>query len=424
MALLLRRIRSRLPARFPAYYGWVMLPVAMLGLVATSPGQTFLVSVFNPFLRESLGLSHSQLTGTYMLGTLFAALPQPYFGALMDRFGIRRMLFFAVLLLGGACFFIAGVRTLVGLFFAFLGLRMFGQGAIALLASNTVAMWFRARLGTVAGISSMAFSAASAFLPAVVLGLITSIGWRPAYAVLGVSVLVVMLPVVVFIYHNGPSDVGQPIDGRAIALQGSGPVGADGPSLSRPEALRSRAFWIAAGAWVVWGMIATAVIFNIVPLFAASGLSAETAAASFLFLSAAAVSTQILGGLLADRLPLNLLIFASTLALAAGVWTLMNLEGLEHVRLYAVLFGIGQGLLTIIDGTLWARYYGRANLGRIRGVVRTAGVAGTSVGPFLMGLTFDLTGGYRTSLWIFFLLVLPLIAAALFASPPAKRSHA
>ena len=82
------------------YYGWLMVPLAMVTALATSPGQTYGVSVFNPSLREALAISHSQLTGAYMLGTLLAALPQPFFGKLMDRLGIRRLSGIVVVALG------------------------------------------------------------------------------------------------------------------------------------------------------------------------------------------------------------------------------------------------------------------------------------------------------------------------------------
>lgn len=49
------------PAR-RVFYGWIILPIATAGLIATSPGQTYGVSVFNEPLRQSLGLSHSQLS--------------------------------------------------------------------------------------------------------------------------------------------------------------------------------------------------------------------------------------------------------------------------------------------------------------------------------------------------------------------------
>ena len=88
-----------------------MLPIAMLAQAATSPGQTHGVSIFNPSFLETLGINLSQLTGTYMIGTLFAAVPQPYIGGLMDRFGIRRMMAIIVIMLGLACIYTATVRS-------------------------------------------------------------------------------------------------------------------------------------------------------------------------------------------------------------------------------------------------------------------------------------------------------------------------
>ena len=76
-----------------------MLPVATAGLIATSPAQPFGFAPFNPAVREALGLSHSAITGAYMLGTLLASIPLTYVGAAMDRFGPRRTMTVVVFLL-------------------------------------------------------------------------------------------------------------------------------------------------------------------------------------------------------------------------------------------------------------------------------------------------------------------------------------
>ena len=206
-----------LAARLPFYYGWIMLPIAMLATIATSPGQTFGISLFNPSFRQTLGLSHSQLTGAYMVGTLLAALPQPYIGGLMDRVGIRRVMFTIVVLLGLACIFMSQVQNLLMLFLAFFCLRLLGQGALTLLANNTLPMWFQVRLGTVAGIMSASWAGAIALIPALVLMLINLFGWRGAYAALGVIVWLVMLPILLLFYRNRPEDVGQSIDGPSFS---------------------------------------------------------------------------------------------------------------------------------------------------------------------------------------------------------------
>ena len=76
-------------AKSRLYYGWIMLPLSMAGVICTSPGQTYTVSVFNRSLREELDLTHTELTGAYMVATFLAALPLAYIGGLMDRFGPR-----------------------------------------------------------------------------------------------------------------------------------------------------------------------------------------------------------------------------------------------------------------------------------------------------------------------------------------------
>ena len=50
-------------SRLPFFYGWIMLPAVMLVTICTSPGQTYGVSVFNPYIQQSLGLSSAELSG-------------------------------------------------------------------------------------------------------------------------------------------------------------------------------------------------------------------------------------------------------------------------------------------------------------------------------------------------------------------------
>ena len=121
------RAPDRVAAWIPVYYGWVMLPIATIAQVATSPGQSFAIAVFNQSFTETFQLSEKQLTGAFGLGTLLASLSLPLFGILMDRWGIRRAMSLVVLLLGCACLFAAQVTSLAMLFLAFWLLRMFGR---------------------------------------------------------------------------------------------------------------------------------------------------------------------------------------------------------------------------------------------------------------------------------------------------------
>ena len=288
--------------------------VSLFALIFTSPGQTFGVAVFNPSFREALNLTHTQLTGAYMVATLLAAVPLSIVGGLMDRFGIRRMMTIVVIALGVACIFTSQVTGLLMLFFAFFWLRLLGQGSLTLLADNTLAMWFQTRLGTVSGLRSVGVTVATAFLPAIILVLIQTFGWRWAYAILGLLVWAVMLPQLALFFRNRPEDVGQALDGVIAAQDDDAAdkiqnktsfVGTSRVAYDLKGAMHTRAYWILLLMNAVWGMVITAITFNILPLFMSRGLAEGNAVAILAAMSISSAAFQVIAGVLADRVPLK-----------------------------------------------------------------------------------------------------------------------
>ena len=172
-----------------------------------------------------------------------------------------------------------------------------------------------------------------------------------------------------------------------------------------------------------FGLIITAVFFNIVPIFTNHGLTEANAAATFTILALALAAMLLVGGVLADRVRLNWLAAVSTALIAVGIWVLGGADSVMLAQFYALLIGIGQGLFGAVNNTVWVRYYGRAHLGSIRGSVAMAMVAGSSVGPFIMGATYDLFGSYQFSLNLFIALLIPLAIIALWATPPTTKGR-
>ncbi len=165
-------------------------------------------------------------------------------------------------------------------------------------------------------------------------------------------------------------------------------------------------------------MIVTAIFFNLLSIFDSQGITSSVAAATYTTYAAASLITQIVAGPIADRGSLQYLLLACMSALAAGVvvLTLATSPWLAHS--YAVLLGISTGLISLVGGTMFARYYGRKHLGKLRGSVITAQVASSSMGPFITGIIFDQTGSFQISLWIFFGLLIPAAVASLWAVKP------
>lgn len=407
--------------RIPFYYGWLMVPIAIIAQAVTGVGQTYGISVFNPSLLETLQISLSALTGTYMVGTLLAAVPQPYIGSIMDRYGIRRTMIGVVLLLGGACIFFSRVDSLVGLLIGFFLLRLLGQGALSLLSGNIPAMWFQEKLGTVTGIISSGFSLSMAVIPPFFLYLINLNGWRSAYARLGFFVWLIMLPLLFLIFRNTPEEVGQLIDGMQKESQSPDDSESEYDfSFTPQQARKTSAYWIAMINHSLWAMIITAVFFNLLSIFQDLGITPEVAAATYTTYAAASLITQLSLGSLANKGPLQMLMMFCMGSLAAGIGLLTVATTPLIAHSYAVLVGISTGLISLVGGTIFARYYGITHLGKLRGVVLTAQVAGSSLGPFITGLIYDLTGSFQLSLWIFVVILVPVALISLKAVQPPR----
>ena len=411
-------------SRVPFFYGWVMLPIVMLVHIATSPGQTYGISVFNPFIREALGLSHSAISGAYMMGTFLASLPMTLVGSLMDRYGPRITLTATVCLFGLSCAFMSQVSGVFTLFIAFLFLRMLGQGAMGLLGMNALAMWFIRRLGFAGGVASLGFTLAMGLVPAAHLMLIDTLGWRKAYLVLGGLVCAVLLPLFALLYRNRPEDIGQLPDGRpaprvdATSHQGSTLRQTDEADATLPQALRTRAYWILAASTATFSMAITGITFHIVQVFLDVGLTEGDAALMFSAMAVSMAASRFVSGLAVDRWRLNLLLAGSTLGMCLGLLTLVKMDSTWHGQLFGLVTGASQGVMLAVGATVWVRYYGRAHLGKIRGSLATIGVASSSIGPFIMGYAHDLFGGYQEALWLFLALYIPQIITSLWATPP------
>ena len=414
-----------LAKRLRSYYGWIIVPVSILGSFATSPGQTYMISVFNPSFREVLNLSLSQLTGAYMLGTILASIPQPYIGYWSDRVGIRRMLILVVVLFSLACVFIAQVNSLVMLTLAFFFLRMFGQGALELLSTNMLPMWFRERLGRVSGIKNVVRRLLIGGVPVGVLAIINQVGWRGTYMLAGAVVLGVMLPLALFIYIGRPEDIGETVEGVKVTqtiVNAKVHKSATEKEFTLREAMSSRAYWILLLSWIAWAAISTAITFNLLPIFSELGFSEEAAAVFFSLLMIVAAIFQILGGALADRIALRWLAFVAMGLYSLAIGALIVLPPDAGIVSYTITLGIGLGLFGGLTNTVWVRYFGRTHLGKIRGSVWTASVAGSSVGPFLMGIAFDHFGNFQSSLIVAACVLAVFAVTGLWATPPKLRS--
>ncbi|MEX0937344.1 MAG: MFS transporter [Pirellulales bacterium] len=406
------------------YYGWVMLPLSMAALIASSPGQTFGVSIFNEPMRLSLGLTHGQLAFAYAVGTIVGAVPITFIGATMDRRGLRTTMLVVVSLFSAACLLTAFTQGLLTLIVAFGLLRMLGPGALAFLSGNTLPFWFERRLGTVEGFRQVGMAAAMAIVPALNLFLVASFGWRVGYAILGGAIWCLLFPVFAIFFRNHPDEVGQVLDGRKPELESPlikpSKEGTLSWGLSLKESMHTRSFWIVTAGTSMFALIHTAVFFCLVPILQERGLSGRDAATLLTIFAIFMAIAQVVGGMLADRVRAQPLLFLGSLGLGLSMFLLLWSTTPAAAYLSGAVLGISQGLYFGTANPLWARYFGRRHLGKIRGALITLQIGASSFGPLMAGLARDYSGDFGGVLTAFALAPLPIATLSLLAAPPKR----
>ncbi len=407
------QVRGVVPTRF--FYGWPMMVFASLALALTGPGQTAGISVFVDPLISDLDISRTQLTIAYMVGTLIGATSLPYIGRGIDRFGVRKAMAIIGLVFGVSLVAISFVTGIVGLTAGFVMLRMTGQGALSIAATTVIAAWFIHRRGMVLGIVGAAGAMGITVTPLLANQLISAYGWRTAWQIEGVIILLTVVPMALLLIRNRPADVGQIPDGHEYPNDES----RTWVRFTAAEAARTFAFWVIAASVTLSATLSTAVAFHQIGLLTSKGLTPTAAAANFLPQVIATLLAMFLVGALSDRINGKWVIAASMLLLSLGLfWGIFVTPGISAI-VFGVLIGVAAGATRVVETAEIPRYFGIEHLGAIRGRITGAAVAGSALGPVLFAVIQEPTNSYTIPLIIAGILPIPVFLAALRFTAPS-----
>ena len=180
------------------------------------------LGVAGPMAAQRLDLSAGQLSTFVMLQLgVYAAMQVPA-GILIDRFGPRRMLLTATLIMGGAQVLFAFV-TSYPLALLARGLLGVGDAMTYISVLRLVAGWFPARrYPTMVGLTSLTGMLGNVVATVPLTLMLTGLGWGPTFAIAGgLSLgyaLLLLRPAVAAPYREAESATG-PVGGREVLTQ-------------------------------------------------------------------------------------------------------------------------------------------------------------------------------------------------------------
>lgn len=427
------------PDQFPLFYGWVILGVTTIGIMMSLPGQTAGVSVFTDYLISAHGISRLSLSNAYLIGTLSSGLMLPLGGVLLDRLGARLVVVVSSIWLGitlmvlswsdrMAEFLATALNSsqppvsLVLLGGGFISLRLSGQGMLTMVSQTTLGKWFDKRRGMVSGTSGVVIAFGFAGAPLALSGLIGLFGWRGSWQLLAIAVGVGMSTLGWLFYRDSPEICGLEMDGNMTQPNPSSPLNQLSETqdkmvpivptvrdFTRPEALRTVAFWAVALALSSQSLIITGITFHIVDIGALAGLSETQTVAIFLPISVVSTIVGYLIGIASDRAPLRLLFISMMIAQAIGIACIASLDVFVLRAIATVGIGFSAGCFGTLTTVTLPRFFGRMHLGAIAGVQMMSMVIASAIGPSFLAIFKEIFGSYRPGLYTACLIPLGLV---------------
>lgn len=394
-----------------AVVGW-----ASVAAVMTAPGQTAAVSVFTDPLIDSLGISRTQLSASYLIGTLLGAAAMPWLGRSLDRYGVRPLMIGVGLLFGAVLIGLGFAASLLTLTAGFVGIRMCGQGALGLVATTLVAVHATSRRGLMLGITAGIGSAGVSMAPLILERLVSQLGTQTVWIIEGLAIWSLVVPIGVVALRRLP----QPNRTRAelplrIGYSGASDVGRRWTARS---ASRTAMFWAIAAGLAVSGMVTTGLNFHQIALLGERGLTANEAAANFIPQTAAALIGTLLIGASADVVAPKFGIALAMAALSAALLTALVITPGATALGYGLILGLSGGAIRSIEAAAFAYYFGISHIGAIRGIATTISIGSTAFGPLAVALGHDIVGTYATTMAVLAPTPLAVAAFALLAPAP------
>ena len=326
----------------PAWWAAAATFLALLGAAAFRATPSVMIEP----LRAEFGWSIGTISMALSVNLALFGITAPFAAALMERFGVRRVVSVALLMVAagsGLTVFMTASWQLVLLWGVIVGL---GTGSMAMaLVATVVGRWFVARRGLVSGILTAASATGQLIFLPTIAHIVQSAGWRTASLTISVCALAVV-PVVLLFLRERPADVGAlPYGGTPADVVPPLRTGAARLAVGTlVRAARTRTFWLLAGGFFVCGATTTGLVQqHFMPAAHDHGMPVTTAATLLALVGVFDLVGTIGSGWLTDRFDPRILLGAYYALRGVSLALLVPLFGADlnaSVLAFVIFYGL------------------------------------------------------------------------------------
>ena len=403
--------------RHRVFYGYYLVAVTFVFMTLFNGSGTFVFSLFVHPLESALGWARAEVMAGFTIFYATMGVASPAVGRLVDRYGARAVISAGALAMGLGFVIVSRMNDLYLFYSAYVIIGVGAAGLGPVPCSAIVTNWFHRRRGLALGLMAAGVGAGGVVMAPFIGYMLSHYDWRDAYLSLAIVVTAVALPLALGVVRTKPSEIG-------LLPYGDPPTTPeetrrDQASDSRPastfrQASKTRAFWLIAIAFTLYGFGGGGVLQTAAPYLEDVGFSTAIAAAILGVYGGGSTVAKIVSGRLCDKLSAAVVFAIGSALLASGILFLLTVKaGSPRIMLwtYGALLGLGAGVWLPTLSMLVSVQFGLLHYATILGMLNVCMSLGLSTGPLFAGFMHDATGSYVLAFMVF--------AALLFLAVPS-----
>lgn len=332
-------------------------------------------------MQIELQASKPVIVGAYSLALLISGLLSTLAGSIIDRVGGRLLMGAGTVLAALMLALLSTVHSVAGLYLIWAGIGVAMSATLYQPAFAVITQIFEGGFRRAITMLTLFGGFASTVSWPLTQWLLEHYGWRETWMIYAVANLAICLPIHALLPRA--ASIKAKIKDRAAK------------SIGLATVLREPSFYLLTAAVTLNALVFSAMSLHLISILHDRGMSAYYAAG----IGALIGPMQVLGRILEATFGKNATtrqigLIAISLLPVALILLFAPAEWLLIYGLFAAMYGIGNGVMTIVRGTLPAELYGREAYGAISGAMATPVTIAFAVGPFVASLLYAAGGGY------------------------------
>ena len=384
-----------------------IVATAFLSLFAIVGLALYGLPFYYDFMTEAFGWTRTTVTSGNALGKLLVA---PLFGFIagwiIDRYGPRKLMISGSLMAGLAIIGLSCTGGSLSLFYLFYVFNALGYVCAGPLPCQVlISRRFDKNRGKAMGIAYLGIGAGGAVVPLLSNGIESRFGWHVALIALGMTVMLISLPMAFFIKEPAVKEVKKESTEPVISIK---------------TILKNPYFYLLG----IGSMCAIGVVGGVnqhLKLYLRDlDFAQEQAAHIISLVLLASLAGRVLMGWLADVFSRKYVMILIYLLVASAIPLLMVPDFIGRIYLFAIVFGIGLGGDYMIIPLMAGDLFGVKALGRTMGIILVADGIAESVFPMMVGALYE--GAGKSYMSAFAILIgVALVGVVVVSFLPKKK---